>query len=155
MKKFTFIICAILLLMSVNPVAAANQPPELVGERIDLLAGDQTYPADTPFYIAHYFALWPGIDPNLGRFDFKLVIDGQLVNEDFVNHFVQKGDPNTLVTAWLFVFPDGMQGTHTFEGYWIIPCSMALLQGLTTTCSSPGAPFLYMYAEAEVTFITP
>ena len=61
MKKFTVIIIAIMLLMSVNPVAAANQPPPPVGERIDLLDGDQTYPADTAFYIAHYFYLGTGV----------------------------------------------------------------------------------------------
>ena len=155
MKKFALLICAIMLLLSVNPVAAANQPPQPVGDQINLLDGDQTYPADTAFFIAHYFVLGTGVVPNLGRFDFKLEIDGQLVNEDFVHHAVMTGDVNTLIIAWLFNFPDGMQGEHTFEGHWIVPCAFALQEGLTTACSNPGAPFQYMYAEAVVDFTTP
>jgi hypothetical protein len=156
MKKFALLICAIMLLMSVNPVVAANQPPQPVGDQINLLDGDQAYPADTAFFIAHYFSLGTGVVPNLGRFDFKLEIDGQLVNEDFVHHVVMRGeDYNTIIIAWLFNFPDGMQGEHTFEGHWIVPCSVALQEGLTTTCSNPGAPFQYLYAEANVTFIAP
>ena len=156
MKKFTVLIIAIMLLMSVNPVAAANQPPQPVGDQINLLDGDQTYPADTAFFIAHYFSLGTGVVPNLGRFDFKLEIDGELVNEDYVSHIVMRGeDYNTIIIAWLFNFPDGMQGVHTFEGHWICPCSFALLWGITDTCSNPTAPFNYLYAEAEVTFTAP
>jgi len=156
MKKFALLICAIMLLMSVNPVTAANQPPQPVGDQINLLDGDQTYPADTAFFIAHAL-IWDTSSPNHpGRLDFKLEVDNHFVNEDLVNHILMRGDDyNTQIIAWLFNFPDGMQGEHTFEGHWIVPCAMALEDGLTDECSNPAAPFEAMYAKAVVTFIAP
>jgi hypothetical protein len=156
MKKFTGIIIAILLLMSVNPVAAYNQSIQPVGDRINLLDGDQTYPADTAFFIADSF-YWETGDPiHPGRFDIKLAVDDHFVNEVSVQHLVMRGDDvNIVIIAWLYNFPDGMQGEHTFEMYFIVPCAIALEEGLTTACSNPGAPFQYLYVEAEVTFTTP
>ena len=156
MKKFTVIIIAIMLLMSVNPVAAANQPPPPVGDQINLLDGDQTYPADTAFFIADSFYWETGFQYHPGTFDIKLVVDNQFVNEDFVYHAVIRGDDyNTVVIAWLFNFPDGMQGEHTFECHYIVPCALALESGLTDACSNPTAPFEFMVVEAVVDFTTP
>ena len=156
MKKFTVIIIAIMLLMSVNPVAAYNQSIQPVGDRIDLSAGDQTYPADTAFFIADSFYWETGFQNYPGRFDIKLEVDNRFVNEDSVQHFVMRGDDyNTVIIAWLFNFPDGMEGEHTFECHYILACALALQYGLTDTFSNPASPFEFMYAAAVVDFTTP
>jgi hypothetical protein len=156
MKKFALLICAIMLLMSVNPVVAYNQSIQPVGERIDLSAGDQTYPANTAFFIADSFYWETGFPFYPGSFDIQLFVDNHFVNEDSVHHIIMRGDDyNTQIVAWLYNFPDGMEGEHTFEAYFFIACAAAQQLGLTDQCSNPTAPFEVLNLEAEVTFTTP
>jgi hypothetical protein len=156
MKKFALLICAIMLLMSVNPVVAQGGRPEPTGDRIDLWAGDQTYPANTAFYIGDSFYYDTGYQAYPGKFDIQLEVDSNFVNEDGVYHGAIVGEDVTyVVVGWLYNFPDGMQGTHTFEIHFMYACELALQEGLTDYCSYPTAPFEVLNLEAEVTFITP
>jgi hypothetical protein len=157
MKKFALIICAIMLLMSVNPVVAQGGPHTPTGERLELFSTNITeYPADTAFFIAEYWSLFNATYP-LGKFDFKLEVDNEFVDETFLIHQVIQMEDGSkiIITAWVFNFPEGMEGTHTFVGYSYCPCAFALDFGLVDECSNLNATIEDSTYEAEITFIAP
>ena len=63
-------------LTAVPVMAVPNQP---VGERVNLLLGDQTFPASTPFHIDHGFGHEVG-DTAIGLSDFMLDMDGTVLD---------------------------------------------------------------------------
>ena len=77
----------------------------------------KTYPANTAFHIWHGFIFESG-DGGRGRFEFQLEVDGVPATADFVD--LEILDPG-LSKVWVFNFPDGLSGTHTFTGHWISP----------------------------------
>jgi hypothetical protein len=93
------------------------------GERLSVYeSGSQTFPANTPFHVAHG---WRHDFPleNVELFDFELEVNGVYQLVDFVESTIdQSSDPHTLTKHSVFNFPEGMTGTHTFNGHWIAPC---------------------------------
>jgi hypothetical protein len=93
------------------------------GERLIVVeSGSQTFPANTPFHVAHG---WRHDFPleNVELFDFELEVNGVYQLVDFVESTIdQSSDPHTLTKHSVFNFPEGMTGTHTFNGHWIAPC---------------------------------
>jgi hypothetical protein len=106
-----------LLLASVTAAAAASR--ERVGDRISLFEPPATYPADTAFHIWHGFIFQQGIDRGYGRYEFQLEVDGVATAADFTD--VDVLDPGAVSRVWVFNFPAGLSGTHTFTGHWITP----------------------------------
>lgn len=106
-----------LLLASVTAAAAASR--ERVGDRISLFEPPATYPADTAFHIWHGFIFQQGIDRGYGRYEFQLEVDGVATAADFTDVAVL--DPGAVSRVWVFNFPAGLSGTHTFTGHWITP----------------------------------
>jgi hypothetical protein len=102
-----------------------------VGERISLFDGDTSFPAGEPFYISHGFAGFTGPDPF--RWDFILEVDGVPVPDSGVV-IEQREDELKLGGGRVYNFPDGMTGTHTFDGYWYQSCKGSLAE------CEPGAP---------------
>ena len=64
----------LLLGLTAAPSMAAPKN-QAVGDRLDLRAGDQTFPASTPFHIDHGFAFTIG-DKTIGLSNFVLDMDG-------------------------------------------------------------------------------
>ncbi len=66
----------------------------------------------------------------LGLYKFELKMDGTPVKSDFVYNWGwgnPPGEEDKMLNGklWVFNFPEGMTGTHTFEGSFYDPC-MAL-----------------------------
>jgi hypothetical protein len=106
-----------LLLASVTCAAAASR--ERVGDRISLFDPPTTYPADTAFHIWHGFAFHRSTERGYGRYEFQLDVDGVATAADFID--VDVLEPGVVSRVWVFNFPDGLSGTHTFTGHWVTP----------------------------------
>ena len=147
MKRFTLIICVVLLLLMVSPVqAAAHQP---TGDQINIyVSGAQEYPANTAFYILHGFEI---IKPfSIGWLAFELEVDGAIIPATYINNSGTTMD--TYNHGWVYNFPDGMTGVHTFTGHWYTQCNVALRYGLVAECSHPTAHVDLQTSEVVVTF---
>jgi len=119
-------------------VPAAADSKERIGERINVLLGTPTsYPANTPFHVAHGWILFdPGATPPeaVGKWFSTLDLDNQPVDVSFVERFV--ADDGTLSRFWVFNFPTGLPaGTHLFTARWWGPC-----EGLINAGFDPGGP---------------
>jgi hypothetical protein len=138
MKKILVSILFIFALLGITTPASAAQKVR-VGTRIDLRTGPTTFTAGAPFHIAHGWITDSSVD-GVGIYDFELEIDGVLRYEDFVERSVTRGDPDLLNRIWVYNFPNGMTGTHTFTGHWYGPCR-ALADGgfYTGSCTNPTA----------------
>jgi hypothetical protein len=118
----TAIALATTLLLGVSAVpsmaALKNQP---VGDRLDLRAGDQTFPASTPFHIDHGFAFTIG-DNTIGLSNFVLDMDGAPLTATFVQ-WAPVGDGVTVSELWYYNFPAGLTGTHEFTRHYFEACN--------------------------------
>lgn len=123
MKKHTFFITALLLvaLLSLAIPSSASAGNEPIGERIGLWNSTLEFTAGTPFNIRHGW-LQTSDDGAIGIFDFTLEVDGVLRSEDFKLFSAESGTPDSLTRLWVYNFPNGMTGTHTFTGHWYAPC---------------------------------
>ena len=109
----------VLLLTSAGGAVAASK--ERVGDRISLLfEPPTTFPAETAFHIWHGF-IFEDFDHGYGRYAFRLEVDGVERAPDFFE--VDAFDRGTISKVWVFNFPDGLTGTHTFDAHWITPYS--------------------------------
>ena len=151
MKKLTIVISLILALMIVSPVLASKPVP--TGDQITVYDSVQ-FPANTAFYISHGWQLAP--EDLRSGYDFKLEVDGEFMEETFVDRYPTIFDENTVFisTMWVFNFPDGMEGEHLFAGHWFIPCQAALDSGYVTECRKPNASVEVMSSAATINFIT-
>ena len=139
--------------------AAADSPKVPVGEKINVLLGSPTtFPAGTPFHIRHGWGLAPA-DQALGIWSFRLDVDGVPRDPDFV---LRSTDPvpatgydyPVLNRGWVFNFPEGMYGTHTFTGHWIAPCGAAVSElGYAGPCATPNEPVDTLTRSLTVTFV--
>lgn len=155
MKKqslFVTVLVLVALLVIVTPVAADARDP--VGGRINLFLGPtQEFPAGEPFYIQHGW-VQPPTDGAIGLFDFRLDVDGVFVQEDFKKFSAVSGDPNMLWRLWLYNFPEGLTGTHTFTGHWYAPCQYAVNNLLYPgPCATPNAKVETGTLTVTVTFV--
>ncbi len=134
MKKHSLFVTLFLIVAFLSlamPVATAAAGVR-VGDRI-LIRFDRTFPAGQPFHIAHGW--WnPTNIPGVGLFKFSLDVDGSPVSEDFIERSAISGDPDELLWVWVYNFPTGMTGSHSFTGHWTGPCQglvdMGVFEGL-------------------------
>jgi len=108
----------VLLLTSTGGALAATK--ERVGDRISLFVPPATFAAGTAFHIWHGF-VFEDFDHGYGRYEFSLDVDGVERAADFTE--VSVFDRGTVSKVWVFNFPAGLTGTHTFDGHWITPYS--------------------------------
>lgn len=141
------IVVIVLALFPSAAGAAESTSRQPVGEQINILLGSPTtFPAGQPFHIRHGHSLWSDM-PAIGVYDFKLQVDGTYVREDYVSLAVTSGDPDAIIKTWVFNFPDGMSGTHTFVGHWLAPCRATL-----GPCQHPNAQVEFLARTLTVTF---
>lgn len=146
------------LLVTVGaPAAASSKEP--VGGRINVLLGTPTeFPAGAPFHVRHGWGVESGITDHdaVGRYDFVLEVDGVRRGEDFVVRSVTPGTggaADTHALGWVFNFPNGMSGRHTFTGRWFAPCEIAVLGGYLGPCRTPTTPVEALRRSLTVDFI--
>jgi hypothetical protein len=110
-----------LLLLGLTAAPATAAPRyQPVGDRVDLRAGDQEFPARTPFHIDHGFVFEIG-DNTIGRSSFVLDMDGTPLVADFVR-WSPVGDGLTVDELWYFNFPSGLTGIHQFTRHYFQAC---------------------------------
>ncbi len=151
MKKVSLLISLILALLIITPALAnPNQP---TGDRISIFeSGAQEYPAGTEFYIQHGWANNTNYPP--GKFSFSLEVDGVFLEEAYIERSVIKVEDGKLLNwGWVFNFPEGMTGTHTFRGHWFEPCQVALDGGLVDECTKKNVSVEVKTTEVVVTFV--
>jgi hypothetical protein len=128
MKKLLVPLLILFVIVTTTSAVALQEEP--VGDRLNLFAGAvQTFPADTPFHIRHGISSNAG-DIARGLYEFKLDLDGVPQEADFV--WIQTfptGDGSNQVRSWVFNFPDGMTGRHTFTGHLLGPCAVLVSDG--------------------------
>lgn len=152
MKKILFSMLLVLSLLAVATPAAAAQKVR-VGTRFNLVGGTPTaFTAAAPFHIAHGW-LEPSDVDAIGIFEFQLEVDNVVQTADFVERSAESGTPDQLSRVWVFNFPSGMTGTHTFTGRWLGPCQTLVDQGLFTGhCSTPNKKVEAFSRTLTVTF---
>src|SRR6266566_5334303 len=120
---------------------------QAVGDRLDLRAGDQAFPASTPFHINHGFVFTIG-DKRVGLANFVLDMDGTDLTADFVR-WSPVGDGFTVNEYWYYNFPTGLTGDHVFTRHYFVACD-----NIAVTCDGNGinTPVETFTVSAEVTF---
>ena len=151
-KTFLSILLVVAILTVASPALAAGKVR--IGDPINVLTGNPTtFPAGTAFHIAHGWSLLDSNWDGLGVWDFKLEVDGVLQKEDFVERSMESGNPDLHNRFWVFNFPNGMTGTHTFTGHWLGPCQVLVNSGtIPGPCSSPNAKVEAFVRTLTVTF---
>jgi hypothetical protein len=147
------------LALVAGPAAAASKEP--VGPHISVFLGTPTtFPAGEPFHISHGWGIGATEPPaQAGIFGFRLDVDGIPRDADFVVRSTDappktEFDAPVLNRGWVFNFPDGMSGTHTFTGHWIAPCGAAVAElGYPGPCTTPNAPIEAIARSLTVTFV--
>jgi hypothetical protein len=106
--------------LAASPAPAA--PNQAVGDRVDLRAGDQTYPATTPFHIDHGLVFQVG-DKTIGLSDFALDMDGAVLTADFIQRSPAGEFGLTFQEIWFYNFPSGLTGSHEFTRHYFQACN--------------------------------
>jgi len=153
MKKILFSILLVVSLLAVATPAAATTKVR-VGTRLNLLANSPTtFTAGAPFHFAHGWLL-PSDDDAIGIYEVQLEVDNVLQTRDFVERSAQSGNPDQLTRTWVFNFPNGMTGTHTFTGRWLGPCQPLVdLGAFAGPCSTPNEKVEAFSRSLTVTFV--
>ena len=154
MKKLSLFVIVLVvlsqLIMASSAAAGTNVP---VGTRLSLYVAEIEFPANTPFHIRHGW-IQPSTDSAIGIFDFALDVDGIFQPDAYKWFSVISGDPDYLSRIWVFNFPAGMTGTHTFTGHWYAPCQYAVdWLGYTGTCPTPNLKVEITTRSLIVTFV--
>lgn len=151
--KLTIVLTLLALLLIAAPASAARPTP--VGSRIDLLTLTPTsYPENTAFHLMHGWSFSPDDTPAgfpLRLFSFALEVDGTPVSHDFILRDGGRGGARN--TWWVFNFPTGMTGTHTFTGFWLAPCQYVVDAGVIPgPCADPTEPVEFFSQSLTVEF---
>jgi hypothetical protein len=152
------------LSISLLGTSAAAATKEEIGPRINVLTGTPTtFPAGVPFHVHHGFGWGVGIEtftpPAGGVYSFALDVDGVPRAEDFVirETFPPPAtglDFDLQARTWVFNFPAGMTGAHTFTGHWFQPCGAAVAgpAEYPGPCKDPAESVEVITSSLTVTF---
>jgi hypothetical protein len=154
-RKSIFVtILLVLALLAIAFPATANSLIT-VGDRIVLHDGSNEFPAGAPFHIHHG---WSGMRPwdnptPVGIWGFELEIDGIYQRPDYI-WTGYNAEYDIIPRVSVYNFPDGMTGTHTFTGHWIMPCKEAVESGIIPgPCRTPNEKTIILTRELTVTFV--
>lgn len=157
MKKVHILILVLAIFLMAVPASAAK--PERMGEQIRVLFPNlDEYPAGVPFHITHGWLNLSLKDIQPGQLDFELYVDGEFVDQDFMERNVtQTNDGPVLTASWVHNFPDGLEaGTYIFEGHWYLPCGYAVDSGLwLEACEKENKPVDVFQASHSVLLSAP
>ena len=118
------------------------------GERLNIFfSGTQYYPPGSPFHIAHGWMEDP-TDEHFECFTFELQVDGVYRGENFIEVSPYEAEPAFQIRNFIFNFPAGMSGVHTFAGHWLGPCS-----AFYEDCTDPDEIVENRTSVVQVTFV--
>ena len=169
MKKYNILII-LLVLLAVASIAAAVD--KTVGDRLDLRQESPIYfEPNTSFHIAHgwawvYANTWNNSDYTSyqapGRGYITLELDGELIKSDFLMRDVTLEylpdydlDVRWYDISWVYNFPDGLEGDHTFVLTYYFPCEDAEVEGWIICEDKPNEVVPVLVRELLVKFETP
>jgi hypothetical protein len=135
--------------LTAAPSVAAPRD-QVVGERLDLRAGDQSFPASTPFHIDHGFVFAIG-DKTIGLSSLVLDMDGTDLTADFIQ-WSPVGDGFSVNELWYYNFPAGLTGTHEFTRHYFTACNNDDIPCDGNRINTPMETFA---SSAVVTFTAP
>ena len=133
--------------------ATGSKQSEPTGERINLfdaIDGAINFPANQAFHIEHGWSYDAG-NPAQNVFatsDFALVLDHQALPLDTVR-VLPDDSGNAGSINWVYNFPNGLTGTHSFSGIWTAPCAVAQS---AANCNDPNATVESEPLEVTINF---
>lgn len=155
MKK-KWMILLVMVLITLFLVAAS--PNVRIGEKLPLPIGYtvMSYPANEPFHASGGINWVPAkyTDPQfMGNMWVRLVVDGEEVKRDFVEMYPHKYEGELYFDKFfVFNFPNGLEGEHTFEMYYANKCKLFIYWGFVTECDKPEESIEILLRDAVVTF---
>jgi len=155
--KRTMINILVITILTLTLVAAT--PMQRVGDQLFIPEGTGTlyYYENFPFHLAHGWRLEIGKPANtivLGGL--RLEIDGVPTPHDFIEHTMVEGEgTNYLAKIFVFNFPAGMNGVHTFDMYYSNICDFWLANGNVEECDKPNEILEFHTKSWEVYFLDP
>jgi len=137
----------ILFGLTVTPAMAAPRF-QVVGDRLDLRDGDQSFPASLPFHINHGFVFAAG-DRTIGLASFVLDLDGTPLAASYTRWDHVGSDGLTVTEQWFYNLPNGLTGTHEFTRHYFNACD-----DVAVACDGEriNTPVETLTASAVVTF---
>jgi hypothetical protein len=144
------LVVATTLLLGLTAPSVAAPRNQAVGDRLNLLDGDQDFPASTPFHINHGFVFTIG-DKTVGLANFVLDMDGTDLTADFVR-WSPVGDGFTVNEYWYYNFPAGLTGVHEFTRHYFAACNNDSVPCDGNRINTPVETYT---VSAVVTFTTP
>jgi hypothetical protein len=137
----------LLLALTADPAVAAPRF-QVVGERLDLRAGEQNFPASVPFHINHGF-VFPVGDNKRGLDKFTLDLDGTPLTADYIRRSPIGSDGLTVDEQWYYNFATGLTGAHEFIRHYFTACD-----NIDVSCDGNriNTPVETFTASAVVTF---
>lgn len=155
--KRTMIYILSISILTLTLVAAT--PMQRVGDQLFIPAGTGTlyYYENFPFHLAHGWATeigTPAKSTALGGL--RLEIDGVPTPHDFIEYSPAViGGTNYIAKYFVFNFPNGMTGVHTFDLYYSNICSLWLSTGKVAGCQNPNEILEFHLKSWEVIFLEP
>jgi hypothetical protein len=154
-RKSIFVTIFLVLALLAIAIPTTADSEKTVGDRIHIWYGPDEFPAGTPFHIKHGWWITPSYNPPapVGIYGFELEIDGIYQRADYIvsKYFLEYEQINR---QWVYNFPDGMTGTHTFTGYSIISCQDAVdSEIIPGPCRTPNEKIILPWGELTVTFV--
>ena len=139
------LLIALLSLVFVGVVSAKQGAT--TGTPFNVFVGTPTtFSAGEPFHFGHGWGFDPPFDVPLGTYGWVLEVDGVVVEEDFI---LRTADEIGPVWRWIYNFPDGLSGDHTFDGYWTVQCR--LVHG-PLVCEKPGEQVVVIHRTVTTSF---
>ena len=136
-QRLLIVILNLVLVFALVSPAVASEMHTPVGENIPQRQGYRVFPSNEPFNIQNGW-IQTSEDGAIGNFDFRLEVDGVFVDNFYRDFSAVSGDPDTLYRIWVYNFPEGMTGTHTFTRHWYAPCQYAVdYLEYTGSCRTP------------------
>jgi hypothetical protein len=84
---------------------------------------------------------------------FTLEVDGVLQASDYQSRSIVSTRPTILRQLWVYNFPAGMTGTHTFTGHWYGHCQTSVDNGsYPGPCPSPNASIEVLTSSLTINF---
>jgi hypothetical protein len=155
-KKMIYTLVITILILT---LVAASSPRVRVGDQLYIPPGTGTlyYYEYFPFHLAHGWRSEIGNPVNsTARGGTRLEIDGLATSHDFIEFSrVEEEGTNYLAKYFVFNFPAGMTGVHTFDMYYSNTCSAWLDNGDVTECDKPNEILEFHLKSWEVIFQEP
>jgi hypothetical protein len=140
MRKLVVVLAVAVACTAFFATGARATPAPTGPQLSDFGPAQQTFPAGQPFHFEDGWGNTPSGDGAVGLWTFSLTVDGipqmGFLDTRVITDFTP---PEPLILhPYLFNFPQGMTGTHTFAGTFYGPCAEMVSQGFATgPCSSP------------------